>query len=140
MSKKINFKFALLSILFLIFLNIPDVVSGNEPEAPEVILTVQENIGKLVVVQLPFIHVGEIPNLGAAKINLVDNGATMGTDYSMSGVGIAHNIKTGEGIAVLEFVIIDDAQGESAEEFIIILDLGTEMIGGSVRIVDNDSI
>lgn len=113
----------------------------ESPEPPPVILTVPESANKLVVIKLPFHHIGEIPNLNASKISLIDNGASMGHDYFMTGVGFAHNIKTGEGIAVLEFVIVDDSQGETDEEFVILLEFDDDSVfGGSIRIRDNDTI
>ena len=114
---------------------------SNEIQPPPVILTVPENVGRLVVLKLPFNHIGEIPNLGATKVNLIDNGAILGRDYIMSGVGFAHNVKTGDGIAVLEFMIIDDEQSENNEEFVIVLEFDDEnKFGGSVKILDNDTI
>jgi hypothetical protein len=127
-------------ILVLFLLLIPISVDGDEiPEMP-VLMQVSEGAPQLIVINMPFNHVGIVPNINVSKVQLIDRGATLGKDYVLSGVGMAHNVKTGDGIVVLELIMMDDSFQEGNESFTIIVDLGDRKLGGSVEIIDNDGI
>jgi hypothetical protein len=138
MDKRI-IKLSAALIIFLIILIFFPAPAEGQNELPT-IAQAQEGRTELLILDIPFNHVGEIPNLGASKINMTDITTNIGKDYTLSGVGIVHNIKTGYGLARLELIIVDDGKLEETEEFVVVLDLGDKIMGGKVLIIDNDGI